>query len=147
MKQIVALAFTQKVYAPYQSKACSRNQIHSFLSPAINLFQSSLVISLSRTSRSHRKLIVGFYRSGGCCEEILVPVKIASKDRERKKKKAISLFPTLRIGGRIYVHPQLAFNPNRQIQAFYTGSHQRKNGQAFMSLLPLVGIVELSLEK
>uniref|UniRef100_A0A6N2KNU4 Uncharacterized protein n=1 Tax=Salix viminalis TaxID=40686 RepID=A0A6N2KNU4_SALVM len=35
-----------------------------------------------------RKLIVGFYRSESCCEEILVPVKIASS-------------------GRIYVYPQL----------------------------------------
>lgn len=61
------------------------------------------MISLSRTTRSLRKLIVGFYRSGGCCEEILVPVKIASNDREKKKK--IALFPTLRIGGKIYVHP------------------------------------------
>lgn len=38
----------------------------SFLSPAINLFQSSLVISLSCTTRSLRKLIVGFYRSESC---------------------------------------------------------------------------------
>ncbi|KAK4852721.1 hypothetical protein QYF36_026506 [Acer negundo] len=47
-------------------------KIHSFLSSAINLFQSSLVISLSRTTRSLRKLIVEFYCSEGCCEEILV---------------------------------------------------------------------------
>uniref|UniRef100_A0A3Q7EF54 Uncharacterized protein n=1 Tax=Solanum lycopersicum TaxID=4081 RepID=A0A3Q7EF54_SOLLC len=51
------------------------------------------------------KLIVGFYRSGGCCEEILVPVKIASNDREIKNTKNIAIFPTLRIGGRVYVHP------------------------------------------
>lgn len=99
------------------------------LSPAINLFQSSLVISLSRTTRSLRKLIV---RSGGCCEEILVPVKIASSDREIKKKKTIDFFPTLRIGGRIYVYPQLPFNPHRQIEAFSTGSHQRRNGHTLV---------------
>lgn len=92
MKQIVALAFTQKLNALQQSKACSRNQIYLFLSPAINLFKSSLVISLSRTTRSLRKLIVGFYRSGGCCEEILVPVKIASSDREIKNTKTMDLF-------------------------------------------------------
>ena len=70
------------------------------------------MISLSRTTRSLRKLIVGFYRSGSCCEEILVPVKIASSDREIINKKTIAFF---RIGGRIYVHPQLPFNPHRQI--------------------------------
>ncbi len=73
------------------------------------------MISLSRTTRSLRKLIVGFYRSGGCSEEILVPVKIASSDREIRNTKTIDLFPTLRIGGRIYVHPQLPFNPHRKI--------------------------------
>ncbi|KAE9584272.1 hypothetical protein Lalb_Chr00c24g0406641 (mitochondrion) [Lupinus albus] len=87
-----------------------QDSIHSFLSPAINLFQSSLVISLSRTTRSLRKLIVGFYRSEGCCEEILVPVKIASSDWEIRNKKTIALFPTLRIGGRIYVHPLLSIH-------------------------------------
>jgi hypothetical protein len=50
------------------------------------------VISLSRTTRSLRKLIVGFYRSESCCEEILVPVKIASNDREIINKKIIALF-------------------------------------------------------
>jgi len=45
------------------------------------------VSSLSRTNQSLRKLLVGFYRSGGCCEEILVPVKIASSDREIKNTK------------------------------------------------------------
>lgn len=65
---------------------------HSFLSPAINLFQSSLVIRLSRTTRSLRKLIVGFYRSESCCEEILVPVKIASNDREIINTKTIAFF-------------------------------------------------------
>jgi len=54
-----------------------------------------------------RKLIVGFYRSESCCEEILVPVKIASSDREIINTKTIVLYPTLRIGGRIYVYPQL----------------------------------------
>ena len=73
------------------------------------------MISLSRTTRSLRKLIVGFYRSEGCCEEILVPVKIASSDWEIRNTKTIALFPTLRIGGRIYVHPQLPFNPHRKI--------------------------------
>ncbi|KAK4851188.1 hypothetical protein QYF36_013068 [Acer negundo] len=33
---------------------------------------TSMRISLSRTTRSLRKLIVGFYCSEGCCEEILV---------------------------------------------------------------------------
>ena len=80
------------------------------LSPVINLFQSSLVISLSISHyRSLRKLIV---RSGGCCEEILVPVKIAYSDREIQKWKTIDFFPTLRIGRRIYVYPQLPFNPH-----------------------------------
>jgi len=90
------------------------------------------VISLSRTTRSLRKLIVGFYRSGGCCEEILVPVKIASNDREIKNTKNIAIFPTLRIGGRVYVHPQLPFNPHRKIEAFSTGSHQRRNGHTLV---------------
>ena len=82
------------------------------LSPAINLFQSSLVISLSISHSSKsclRKLIV---RSGGCCEEILVPVKIAYSDGEIQKRKTIDFFPILRIGRRIYVYPQLPFNPH-----------------------------------
>lgn len=56
------------------------------------------MISLSRTTRSLRKLIVGFYRSGSCCEEILVPVKIASNDREIKKNCFISNTPDRRKG-------------------------------------------------
>jgi 1,4-dihydroxy-2-naphthoyl-CoA synthase len=47
----------------------------------INLLQSSLLISLSRTTPSILKLIVRFYSTGGgWCEEILVPVTIASSD-------------------------------------------------------------------
>ncbi|MCD7449770.1 hypothetical protein HAX54_001339, partial [Datura stramonium] len=88
---------------------CFDPSVRHFSVPAINLFQSILVISLSRTTRSLRKLIVGFYRRGGCYEEILVPVKIASNDQEIKNTKNIAIFPTFRIGGRIYVHPQLPF--------------------------------------
>lgn len=54
------------------------------------------MISLSRTTRSLRKLIVGFYCSGGCCEEILVSVKIASSDREIINTKTIAFFPDRR---------------------------------------------------
>jgi hypothetical protein len=63
-----------------------------------HLFQSSLAISLSRTTRRLRKLIVGFYRSESCCEEILVPVKIASSDREIINTKTIVLYPTQHSG-------------------------------------------------
>ena len=56
-----------------------------------------------------------------------MPVKIASSDREIINTKTIAFFPTLRIGGRIDVHPQLPFNPHRKIEAFSTGSHQRTN--------------------
>lgn len=56
-----------------------------------------------------------------------MPVKIASNDREIINTKTIAFFPTLRIGGRIYVHPQLPFNPHRKIEAFSTGSPQRRN--------------------
>ncbi|KAG5576436.1 hypothetical protein H5410_056570 [Solanum commersonii] len=42
---------------------------HGTVSPLATKWRS--VISLSRTTQSLRKLIVIFYRSGGCCEEIL----------------------------------------------------------------------------
>lgn len=58
--------------------------------------RTDLVISLSRTSRSLRKLIVGFYRSGGRCEEILVPVKIAFGNNKYKNHCYISNNPDRR---------------------------------------------------
>ena len=48
-------------------------------------------------------------------------MKITSSDPEIINIRTIAFFPTLWIGGRIYVHPLLPFNPLRQIQAFFTG--------------------------
>ncbi|KAL5760524.1 hypothetical protein ACOSQ2_019362 [Xanthoceras sorbifolium] len=39
-------------------------------------------------------MCVRFYYSGGCCEEILVSVKIASSDREIINTKTIAFFPS-----------------------------------------------------
>lgn len=48
-------------------------------------------------------------------------VKIASSDRKIRNKKPIALFPTLWIGGRIYVHPQLPFNPPHRLRLSLLG--------------------------